>query len=262
VNEERSKLLGQVLVLARRSVVKTMRQPIMIVPGVTFPLFLLAVNAAGLNAATKIPGFPTSSYLTFALALTFMQAGLFATSSAGTDLAEDIRTGFLSRLSLTPMRGAALLAGQLAGVLALALFDAAVFLAVGLAAGGHMKAGVLGVPVLFVLSAAIGLAFGTLGILMALRTGSGEAVQGLFPLLFVLLFMSSMALPRNLIQNDWFRTVATWNPFSYLIEGLRSLFITGWDGEALAKGFAVAAAIFALGLGLSARSLRTRLVRT
>jgi ABC-2 type transport system permease protein len=262
VSEERSQIVGQVLTLARRSVVRTLRQPIMIVPGVTFPLFLLAVNSAGLDAATRIPGFPTDSYLTFALALTFMQAGLFATSSAGTDLAEDIRTGFLNRLSLTPMRGAALIAGQLAGVLALALFDAVVFLAVGLAAGGHMEAGIGGVPVLFLLAAVIGLAFGTIGIFAALRTGDGEAVQGLFPLLFVLLFMSSMALPRDLIENDWFRTVADWNPFSYLIEGLRSLFITGWDGAALGKGFAVSAAIFLLGLLASARSLRTRLVRT
>ena len=70
---------------------------------------------------------------------------------------------------------------------------------------------------------------------MALRTGSGEAVQGLFPLIFVALFLSSMALPRNLIEKDWFRTVATWNPVSYLLEGIRSLVIVGWDAEALRR---------------------------
>ena len=83
---------------------------------------------------------------------------------------------------------------------------------------------------------------------MALRTGSGEAVQGMFPLFFVLLFLSSMKLPRNLIQTDWFRAVATWNPVSYLIEGIRSLLITGWDAEALALGFGFAAAIAVIAL--------------
>ena len=39
-----------------------------------------------------------------------MQGALFATMNAGTDLARDIQTGFLNRLALTPMRGAALLA--------------------------------------------------------------------------------------------------------------------------------------------------------
>jgi ABC-2 type transport system permease protein len=81
-------------------------------------------------------------------------------------------------------------------------------------------------------------------------------------LFFVLLFLSSMSLPRNLIQTDWFREIATWNPVSYLIEALRSLLITGWDGEALALGFAVAAGLIAVGTVLASLALRTRLVRT
>ena len=68
-------------------------------------------------------------------------------------------------------------------------------------------------------------------------------MQGFFPLFFVLLFLSSMSLPRPLIEQDWFRTIATYNPVSYLIEGIRSFIITGWDGEALALGFGVAIAI-------------------
>src|SRR3712207_6989284 len=52
----------------------------------------------------------------------------------------------------------------------------------------------------------------------------------------IFLFLSSVNLPRNLIEQDWFRTIATYNPVSYLVEGVRSLIITGWDGEALALG--------------------------
>jgi ABC-2 type transport system permease protein len=133
---------------------------------------------------------------------------------------------------------------------------------VGLAAGAGFAAGPGGVLVLLLLSVLVTLGFGTLGALAALRTGSGEAVQGLFPLLFVLLFMSSNALPRNLIETDWFRTIATYNPVSYLLEGIRSLVITGWDGEALALGFGCAAAIAAAGIWLSARALKTRMLRT
>ena len=67
--------------------------------------------------------------------------------------------------------------------------------------------------------------------LVALRTGSGEAVQSIFPLVFVFLFLSSSSLPRELIESDWFRTVATYNPVSYIIEGLRAPLITAGTGR-------------------------------
>jgi ABC-2 type transport system permease protein len=248
--------------LARRSVVRTLRQPAQIVPALVFPLFLLAVNSGGLNAVTKLPGFPTDSYLTFALAITFMQGAMFALINAGTDLANDVETGFLNRLALTPLRGSALLTGMLSGVLLLGFVQGVTYLLVGLTAGAHVAAGVGGVLVIFALSFLMTLGFGAIGSAAALRTGSGEAVQGLFPLFFVLLFLSSMSLPRNLIQTDWFREVATWNPVSYLIEAIRSVLITGWDGEALALGFAVAIGLIVVGTVLAGLALRTRLVRT
>jgi ABC-2 type transport system permease protein len=245
-----------------RSVNRTLRQPANLVFSFMFPLLLLAVNAGGLDAATNIPGFPADSYLTFALAVPFVQGALFAANSAGTNFAMDIESGFLSRLSLTPLTRSALLAGQLAGVVALGVAQACVFLAVGEAAGAGFAAGAGGVLVLLVLSVLVTLGFGTLGALAALRTGSGEAVQGMFPLFFVLLFLSSQALPRNLIETDWFRTIATYNPVSYLLEAIRSLLITGWDGEALALGFGCAGGIAAVGIVLSSRALRTRMLRT
>ena len=252
----------QVAELSRRSIVRTLRQPAQIVPSISFPLFLLAINAGGLDAATELPGFPTDSYLTFALAIPFIQAGIFAVSGAGADLARDIETGFLNRLSLTPMTGLALVAGQLAGVVVLGLFQAFVFISVGLAAGATLEAGVAGAAVIVALSLMISLAFGAIGVFAAFRFGNGEAVQGLFPVLFVFLFLSSMALPRPLIEQEWFRTIATYNPVSYLLEGIRSLFIDGFDAEALALAFGCAAAIGLLFLALAAANVRTRLVRT
>jgi ABC-2 type transport system permease protein len=104
--------------------------------------------------------------------------------------------------------------------------------------------------------------FGGLGVAAALRTGNGEAVQGLFPVLFVLLFLSTINLPLDLIPITWFRWVATGNPITYLVDAIRSLIITGWDGPALAIGFAVALGIAILGILLSAAALRGRLQRT
>ena len=254
--------MNEVVLLAQRSVIRTLRQPAMVVPSLVFPLMLLSINSSGLETTTKLPGFPTDSYFQFALAIPFVQGALFSANSAGTNVASDIESGFLNRLALTPLRRVSLMLGQLTGILALGLIQALTFVAVGLVFGEGIAAGVGGVVVLVLLSLTISLAFGGIGAFVALRAGNGEAVQGVFPLFFAALFLSSMALPRNLIEIDWFQTVATWNPVSYMLEGIRSLVIDGWDAEALALGFACAGGIAAIALAASASALRTRMVRT
>jgi ABC-2 type transport system permease protein len=257
-----SALLEQVAAVGRRSVTRTLRQRALLVFPLLFPLILFAINGSSLSAATRIHGFPTSDYRAFALAVPFVQGALFVAISTGTDLARDIETGFFNRLALTPLSGTALLVGQLGGSLVLACIQSVVYLLVGLATGVGFATGVAGALVLLALSVLVCFGFASLGALIALRFGTGEAVQGIFPLLFVTLFLSSSSLPRNLIQVDWFRQVATYNPVSYLIEGLRSLIIKGWDAQALALGFGFAALLLAVTLAFAGVAMKSRLVRT
>lgn len=253
-----SSFLTQVMALARRSTVRTMRQPAVIVSALLFPMMFFSINASGLDAASRLPGFPTDSYLDFAFAFPLVQASLFGAITAGSDLARDIENGFFDRLSLTPMRPAALLSGMLAGVVALGLIQGVVFLLFGLVMGVNVSSGILGMLVIVALTVLVALGFGGLGAMLAIRTGSVEAVESAFPLFFVAIFMSSINLPRNLIEQDWFRFIATVNPISYLVEGIRSLVITGWDAQALLLGFGCAAAIVVLAIGGAAASMRTR----
>jgi ABC-2 type transport system permease protein len=254
-------LVAQTAALARRAVVRTLRQRALLVFPMIFPLILFAINGSALSPATRIPHFPTDNYRDFLIAMTFVQGAMFVSISAGVDLARDIESGFLNRLALTPLRGEALLVGQLGGALVIGIIQAVVYLLVGLASGVTLSSGVGGALVLLVLSILISFAFASLGALLALRFGTGEAVQGIFPLLFVTLFLSSSSLPRDLIKATWFRDIATYNPVSYLIEGLRSLVIKGWDAQALALGLGFSIAILAIALALSQRSMRTRLAR-
>jgi ABC-2 type transport system permease protein len=253
---------SQIFYIAGRSVARTFRQPGVMIANVSFPLMLLAINSNGLRAATHLPGFPTKSFLDFFLPFSFIQGAIFASLVAGSDLGRDIDTGFLNRLALTPMRSAALLLGQMGGALALAAIQSAVYLAVGLIFGARFHSGPGGIVLFVLLALIIALAFGALGLVLALRAGSGEGVQSSFPLLFFLLFVSSMNLPRNLIEVNWFRIAATINPVSYMIEGLRSLVIVGWDAQALLLAFAFAIAFVLAGLGAAAAALGTRMART
>src|SRR5437763_12486517 len=125
--------LAQAGILGRRAVVRTARQPANVVFPLIFPMLLLAVNAGGLKAETRLPGFPTNSFLAFALAVPFVQGALLATVNANVEFARDIQTGFLNRLALTPVRGLVLPGAPLGGLPTLTLVPAAFYLAVGLA---------------------------------------------------------------------------------------------------------------------------------
>ena len=248
--------------LARRSITRTLRQPSYVIPPLIFPTLLVAVNAAGLRPSTALEGFPTNSFLAFAIAVPFIQGALFSTMNAGTDLARDIQTGFLNRLALTPMRGSALLVGHMAGVMVLGLIQAVFYLCFALVVGVRFEAGVGGAFVILVLASTIAAAFGMLGAFLALRTGSGESIQATFPFLFVFLFISSMNTPRNLIAVGWFQFLASINPISYLIECIRSLIITGWDTEALALGFSIAIVLAIVAVIVASREMGRRLDRS
>jgi ABC-2 type transport system permease protein len=255
-----SAFLTEVLAIARRSTLRTLRQPAVIVSALLFPMLFFSINANGLEAASRIPGFPAESYLDFAFAFPLIQASLFGAVTAGAELARDIESGFFDRLLLTPMRPVALLGGMLAGVVALGLLQGVVFITVGLLMGVDISSGVGGMFVIVLLTVLVALGFGGIGAILAIRTGSVEAVESAFPLFFVAIFMSSINLPRDLIEQDWFRFIATVNPISYLVEGIRSLVITGWDARALLLGFGFALAIVVVAIVGAAASLKTRVV--
>jgi ABC-2 type transport system permease protein len=191
-----------------------------------------------------------------------VQGAATAMTVAGNALGDDIETGFLSRLALTPVRGSALIAAQLAGVSVLGAAQATIYLLVGLLAGVSVEAGVAGAVALIALVLLMILAFGAIGLFAAVRAGSAAQLQSLFAVALGLLFMSSMVIPRNLIEEDWFKVIATYNPMSYLVEAPRSLLISGWDGEALALGCGFAVTGLIAALTVATATLRRRIVRT
>lgn len=251
---------GQFMRLARRTLTRTLRQPALVVPSFVFPLFMLAVVSAGGADVTSIKGFPTDSYITFMLGAMMVQGASGAATMAGTTLGTDIGTGFLSRLALTPITASKLVAANLTGVAVIGVVQAAIYLAVGLAAGASVEAGIAGAVALLGVCLLMTLAFGAIGSLAAVFAGSGEQIQGLVAVVLALLFMSSMLMPRNLIEEDWFKTIATYNPLSYLVEANRSLLISGWDGEALALGCGLAVALTVVALAATVARLRRSMV--
>ena len=248
-----------VVALGARSIRQTFRRPQLMAPILVFPTLLLAVQTGGAGAGVELPGFPpVQSFLQFMLAGAMMQSMMLAGNSGGIAFAVDIEMGFTDRLFSAPIPRFAIVLGRLAGTAALGLFASVWFLAIGLVFGAEIEGGVLGALLAMALITASALAVGGIGAAIALRTGSASVVQGLFPLVLVVLFLSSAFFPQDLMIEPA-RTIAEYNPFSFIVEGVREPIISGIDASDTFAAVAAIAGIVALGLLLSSRALRHRL---
>ncbi|MGZ8666424.1 MAG: ABC transporter permease [Solirubrobacterales bacterium] len=245
--------------LGMRSIRQTFRRPQLIAPIILFPTLLLAIQTGGAGAAVDLPGFPpVQSFLQFMLAGAMMQSLMLAGNSGGIALAVDIEMGFTDRLFAAPISRFSIVLGRLAGVAALGLFSGAWFLAIGLVFGVTVEGGPLGAVIALALVTASAIAIGGLGSAVALRTGSASVVQGFFPLVFVVLFLSTAFFPQDLMVEPA-KSIATYNPLSFIVNGIRDPIVYGNSGTDLLKAVLSIAGIGLLGLAMSASALRHRL---
>jgi ABC-2 type transport system permease protein len=245
--------------LGARSIRQTFRRPQLLAPIVVFPTLLLAIQTGGAGASIELPGFPpVQSFLQFMLAGSMMQSMMLAGNSGGIAFAVDIEMGFTDRLFAAPIPRFAIVLGRLAGTAALGLFASLWFLAIGLIFGAEIAGGVPGALLAILLVTASALAVGGIGAAIALRTGSASVVQGLFPLVLVVLFLSSAFFPQELMIEPA-KTIAQYNPLSFIVEGVREPIISGIDATQTLEAVAAIAGIVVLGLVLSSRALKHRL---
>lgn len=247
------------LALGRRAILTTIRQPTSIIPSLTFPLIFLALSSAAFDRTTALPGFPpVESFMQFVIAATVVQGALFGAVAAGSAMAVDIEGGFFERLVASPVARSSILVGRVTGAAALGFAQALIYFGITMIFGLSVEGGVIAILLVALTAAVVAAGIGSISVAFALRTGSAEAVQGSFPLLFVGLFLSSAFFPRALMEG-WFKAVATANPISHMIEGLRTQVIEGLDFGSFLVSIGVAGAIFLFGIGLASRALAVRL---
>jgi ABC-2 type transport system permease protein len=244
--------------LGRRSVRQTLRRPQLAAPLVVFPTLLLAIQVGGAGRAVDLPQFPeVNGFLDFMLAGAMVQAVLLAGNSGGIALALDIEMGFTDRLLAAPISRFAIVLGRLAGTAILGALVGVWFLAIGLIFGASINEGVLGALWIIFLVSATALAFGGIGAAIAIKSGKASVVQGLFPLVFVILFLSNAFFPINLLLEPS-ATIAEYNPLSFIVDGIRAPIISGFSGPDELAAVASIAGIMAFGMILSARAMEGR----
>jgi ABC-2 type transport system permease protein len=245
--------------LARRALVNSLRRPQFLAPLVIFPTLFLAINVGGLGATRALQGFPhVDGFLDYQLAAAITQSLLLGGVSSGIATALDIEGGFFDRLVASPTPRAALVLGRVLAASVIAAFQVLYFLVLGYAFGATVQGGVVGMLCVLAIGIVAGTGFGAIGVLIALRSRSASTVQGIFPLVFVVLFISSAFFPLELLSSPA-DVIAQYNPLSFIAEGMRQPIAFSNAIEPMLEGLLAAAAVAAAAIGLSIMALRGKL---
>ena len=253
-------LLAQSRELSRLAVMRFVRQPTTWIPGLFFPLILMAVNSSAMGRIAQVPGLlpPGTTFLQYLLPAAILQGVMFGSIAGGAEMARDIQTGFFERLVSSPVARPAIVVGRLAGSVAFGAFAAVLFQLLAWPFGASVAGGLAGRLVLVVTAMVLSLGVGGLAAGLAARTGQEETVQGFFPLVFIMLFVSSCFFPIELMSG-WYKTVAEYNPLTFMADGMRYQVLYGFSWSEAGKAIGVAAILAVLGVWFASSQVRYRI---
>lgn len=244
--------------LAIRDIKQIWRPLLALIPSLFIPIFFFVVNSASLSAFASVPGFPHVSYKEFIAPVALFTAIFFSSGNAGIELVQDISSGYFKKLIIMPINRLTIVLGRLTEVAVQAVMQGTIVLVLLLAVGVRFNTGVLGILAIFALLMLFAMAWSCLGMIFALRTQNARLVQSMFVLVFPFLYLTTSQAPKQLLPPT-FRTIATYNPVTYIIEGVRALVLSTWDNPAIWQGFLIAAALFAIMVTLTLASFRKAL---
>ncbi len=248
--------MTQALMLAQRAVRESLRTPEALIPTLLIPQFFLVVNVG--QAARIFPSGSTSflegqNYAAFQLPSSILLAASFG--SAALFLVEDIEGGYFDKLRAAPVSRTAIVLGRLAAEGVKSVVVTTVMVLLALPFGISIASGPLGFVLLLALAAAWAIVFSGFIQLIALTTRSAAATNSGSLVFFPLLFLTPNFVPRELLSRPM-EVAATFNPVTYIMEGLRSLILEDFDWAAIGRGFLVVAV-----LGVAMVALNVRMIR-
>jgi len=240
--------------IAGRALRAVPREPEFMIPAIVVPVFFYFVNIGALEKVAEHSGRVTD-FKAFQLpvAIVFAVTGISRASA----LVTDIQDGYFDRLLMTPIRRVTLLFGLMVADLAVVIGLTIPVLGLGFIVGVGFETGIAGVLVFILMGALWRVAFTGFPYAIALKTGNPAAVNTSFILFFPFAFLTTSFLPKEALTG-WLATIAEYNPVTYLLAGMRSLVLTGWDGAALGEALAAIVGIGVVSTTLALLALRGR----
>jgi ABC-2 type transport system permease protein len=231
------KVATDLWVLTGRKIRETLRQPVWVIMGLSFPLVFLALFAPLLHSLAGGPGFTRGSVLDVFVPGMLVMLAYTNASSAGWFLLFELDSGVIERLRVTPVsRFALLMGGILRDVLAV-MVPALVLIAIAIPFGFQPR--LAGIAVLLVLLALVTTAIAAGASALALLLRKMESLSAFTNgALFPLVLLSGMMLPLSLAPK-WMQVLAHFNPLYYAVEASRDLAVGTLSSPAVGEAFLV-----------------------
>jgi ABC transporter DrrB family efflux protein len=214
--------ISDTLVLAKRSLLRIPRQPDLLVGFTVQPILFVLLFVYVFGGAIQTPGF---DYVDFLMPGIIVQSICFGGFVTALGLSDDLKKGLMDRFRSLPMTRSALLTGRTLGDVVTNTFQLVVMFAVGLLVGFNFSGSVGEVIAGIALCLLIGYAFSWVFAFIGLTASSPEAANAYgFTILFPLTFVSSAFVPVDSMPS-WLQPIAEHNPFTYMVDAARALFL-------------------------------------
>jgi ABC-2 type transport system permease protein len=250
--------ISDTLVLARRSLLRIPRQPDLLVGFTVQPILFVLLFVYVFGGAIQTPGF---DYVDFLMPGIIVQSICFGGFVTALGLSDDLKKGLMDRFRSLPMTRSALLTGRTLGDVVTNSFQLVVMFAVGLLVGFNFSGSVGEVIAGIALCLLIGYAFSWVFAFIGLTASSPEAANAYgFTILFPVTFVSSAFVPVASMPS-WLQPIAEHNPFTYMVNAARALFLGIPAGNDVALALAWTIAIIVVFAPLSAWRYRRVVAR-
>ena len=233
---QQTSLLLPALSLARRELVRFIRQRNRIIGALATPLVFWLLIGAGMGRSFRadVPG--GDNYLRYFFPGTVLMILLFTAIFSTISIIEDRREGFLQGVLVAPVSKMAIVLGKVLGGTALAFGQGLIFLLLAPTVGIRLTLGSLALSMLVMLVVAFALT--ALGVCIAWRMSSTQGFHAIMNLLLMpMWFLSGALFPADgaLGGLGW---VMRLNPLTYGLDALRTAMYLG-DARSIVTGLAV-----------------------
>src|SRR5215471_17141536 len=239
------------LLIFRRQLRLSLRNPVWVVIGLIQPILYLAFFGPLLRGMTGMPGFPAGNAWQVYVPGLLVQLGLFGSAFVGFAIIGEWRLGIIERMRVTPVSRLALLLGRVLRDVLVLLVQAVVLVGAGVAFG--LRAPLVGIVIALGFVVLLSVSLSSLSYAAGLVTKSEDAFAPLLNMVTVpLMLLSGILLPMSLAP-AWLDGLARANPFRYIVDAMREVFLGNYATEVVAEG-----ALVALGLAVASVAIGTR----
>jgi ABC-2 type transport system permease protein len=240
--------------LGMRELRTVSRTPAYLIPNLIMPIFFYFVMVGSLEEFASRSGIDNWEAFQLPVAIMFaVQSG-----SAGLNMVVDIESGYFDKLLLTPANRLAILVGAMGADFLRIMAQGILVLAVAIPTGLSFETGLPGMLVMILVTSFWGLAFSAIGFATAIKTGNSQSVQSIWVLFIPFMFLTTAFAPLDALSG-WLKVAATLNPMTYVLDGMRSLSMEGWEADTMLYAVAAVAGFGAVTLSMTFLALRSRL---